>query len=157
MHNRSLQSSFKGSPETVDRKWFIVDASGKVLGRLASRIARILQGKTKPTYTPNADCGDFVVVTNAHKVKLTGTKLDTKEYQTFSGYPSGQKTKTAKEMLAKRPEEVIRLAVRRMLPKSRLGRRMLLKLKLHKELPAHGYKAQQVVPLPEPAVAGVGS
>jgi large subunit ribosomal protein L13 len=157
MHNRGLQSSFKGSPKTVDRKWHLVDAEGKVLGRLATRIARILQGKTKPQYTPNADCGDFVVVTNAHKIKLTGDKLATKEYQFFSGYPNGQKTKTAKEMIAKRPEEVIRLAVRRMLPKSRLGRRMLVKLKIHKELPAHGYKAQQPVPLAAPAVAGVGS
>ena len=157
MHNRTLQPSFKGTPKNVVRKWHLVDAEGKILGRLASRIARILQGKTKPQYTPNADCGDFVVVKNAHKVKLTGDKLQTKQYMTFSGYPSGDKFKTAQQMLEKRPEEVIRLAVRRMLPKSRLGRKMLLKLKIHKELPAHGYKAQQVAPLAAPAVAGVGS
>lgn len=152
-----IQKSFIGTPRTVERRWFQVDADGQILGRLASRIARILQGKNKPEYTPFLDVGDFVVVVNADKIGVTSDKLDTKEYQFFSGYPNGQKRKTLREMLAKRPEEVIRLAVRRMLPKSRLGKKMLLKMKVHKSLPAHGYKAQKVTPLPEVAVVGAGA
>ena len=131
----------------VARQWWLVDANGQILGRLAARLARILQGKTKPTFTPHIDTGDFVVVVNASKIAVTGDKLKSKEYQTFSGYPHGQKRKPLEEMLRRNPEEVIRLAVRRMLPKSRLGRKMLLKLKIHDELPKHGYKAQQPKPL----------
>ena len=157
MSDSGIQKSFMGTPTKVERRWFEVDAEGKILGRLAAKIARVLQGKTKPTFTAHADCGDFVVVRNAHKIKVTGSKLDTKEYQTFSGYPSGQKRKPLKEMSEKRPEEVIRLAVRRMLPKSRLGKQMLLKLKIHKELPKHGYKAQKLAPLPAATTAGASA
>jgi large subunit ribosomal protein L13 len=127
----------------IERRWWLVDANGQVLGRLAARLARILQGKEKPFFTPHIDTGDFVVVINASKVKVTGDKLKSKEYQFFSGYPHGQKRKSLEEMLRQRPEEVIRLAVKRMLPKSRLGRKMLLKLKVHDELPKHGYQAQK--------------
>jgi large subunit ribosomal protein L13 len=134
-------------PGEFARAWWLVDANGQILGRLAARIARILQGKTKAQWTPHVDTGDFVVVVNASKIAVTGDKLKSKEYQFFSGYPRGQKTKPLGEMLAKNPAEVIRLAVRRMLPKSRLGRKMLLKLKVHDELPKHGYKAQQPKPL----------
>ena len=149
MSQTGIQKSFMGKTADSDRRWYIVDAEGKILGRLAARIARVLMGKTKPQYTPHADVGDFVVVVNAHKIGVTGDKLDTKEYQFFSGFPSGQKRKTLKQMLAgKRAEDVIRLAVRRMLPKTRLGKKMLGKLKLHRELPKHGYKAQRVAPLP---------
>jgi large subunit ribosomal protein L13 len=151
MSDTGLQQSFMGTPATVERKWFVVDASGQILGRLAVRIARILQGKNKPQYTPHADLGDFVVVVNAHKIKVTGDKLDTKEYQFYSGYPHGQKRKTLRHMLDKRPEEVLRLAVRRMLPKSKLGRKMLLKMKVHKDMPTHGYTAQKLTPLADVA------
>jgi large subunit ribosomal protein L13 len=140
-------SSYMAKPSEIEHKWWLVDASGQILGRLAARLARILQGKTKPEYTPHVDTGDFVVVVNASKVRVTGDKLQSKEYQFFSGYPGGQRRKTLEEMLRTRPEEVIRLAVRRMLPKSRLGRKMLLKLKIHDELPKHGYKAQKPAPL----------
>jgi large subunit ribosomal protein L13 len=158
MSQTGIQKTFMGKTADADRRWFLVDADGLILGRLAARIARILQGKAKPQYTPHADVGDFVVVVNAHKVKVSGDKLDTKQYQFFSGYPHGQKTKTLKQMLdSKRAEDVLRLAVRRMLPKSRLGKHMLLKLKLHKELPKHGYKAQKLAPLPTTAAALAGS
>jgi large subunit ribosomal protein L13 len=148
-------SSYMAKPSEVERSWWLVDAEGQILGRLAARLARILQGKTKPTWTPHIDTGDCVVVVNASKIAVTGDKLKSKEYQFFSGYPNGQKRKPLEEMLKNRPEEVIRLAVRRMLPKSRLGKKMLLKLKIHDELPKHGYKAQQPKPLPieEPAAA----
>lgn len=140
-------SSYMAKTGEIERKWWLVDAEGQILGRFAAKIARILQGKTKPTWTPHVDTGDFVVVKNASKIAVTGDKLKTKEYQTFSGYPHGQKRKPLEEMLKRHPDEVIRLAVRRMLPKSRLGRKMLLKLKVHDELPKHGYQAQRPQPL----------
>jgi len=136
-------STYMAKPAEVERHWWLVDADGQILGRLAARLARIIQGKEKPTWTPHVDTGDFVVVTNASKVKVTGDKLKSKEYQTFSGYPHGQKRMPLEEMLRRKPEEVIRLAVRRMLPKSRLGKKMLLKLKVHDALPKHGYEAQR--------------
>lgn len=150
MTQTGIQRSYVGKVDEVERRWWLVDADGQILGRLAARIAKILQGKTKPQYTPHADLGDFVVVVNADKIAVTADKLDTKEYQFFSGYPSGQKRKTLRQVLAKTPDLAIRLAVRRMLPKSRLGKKMLLKLKIHKTLPKHGYKAQR----PEPLAAG---
>jgi large subunit ribosomal protein L13 len=142
-----MSTTYMAKPGEFPRNWWLVDANGLILGRLAAKVARILMGKTKPQYTPHIDTGDFVVVVNASKVAVTGDKLNSKEYQTFSGYPHGQKRKPLSEMLAKRPDEVIRLAVKRMLPKSRLGRKMLLKLKIHDQLPAHQYKAQQPKPL----------
>jgi len=114
------------------RIWYHVDADGKVLGRLASRVAVLLMGKDRPDYTPHVDTGAYVVVTNAEKVCLTGKKLLDKTYEHFSGRDGGLRVRTASQMLAKRPEEVIRLAVRRMLPKSRLGRHMIGKLKVYR-------------------------
>lgn len=114
-----------------NRQWYHVDAEGKVLGRLASRVAMALMGKDKPTYTRHVDTGAFVVVTNAEKVRLTGKKIDQKTYQRYSGYPGGLKEIPVKVMLAKHPDRVVREAVRRMLPKSRLGMAMLRKLKVY--------------------------
>lgn len=126
----------------LERKWYLVDATDVPLGRLASQIARILMGKHKPTYTPHVDTGDFVIIINASKVKLTGKKLDQKIYYRYSGYPGGLKERTAREMLQKHPEWVIKLAVKRMLPKTRLGAKMLKKLKVFTG-PEHIHEAQK--------------
>ncbi|OAA31845.1 50S ribosomal protein L13 [Kosmotoga arenicorallina S304] len=126
----------------VERKWYLVDATDIPLGRLATRIALILSGKAKPTYTPHIDTGDFVVVVNAEKVRLTGKKLDQKKYYRHSGYPGGIKERSAREMLAKHPERVIKLAVKRMLPKTKLGDKMLKKLKVYAG-PEHKHQAQK--------------
>jgi large subunit ribosomal protein L13 len=117
--------------EDLERKWYVVDAEALVLGRLSAKVASILRGKHKPIYTPHTDTGDFVVVINAEKVKLTGNKLSDKIYVRYSGYPSGLKSVNARTMLAKKPEEVIRLSVKGMLPKNTLGRKMLTKLKVY--------------------------
>ncbi|MBL0024355.1 MAG: 50S ribosomal protein L13 [Saprospiraceae bacterium] len=130
---------------TVNQKWYVVDGEGEVVGRLATRIATVLRGKHKPDFTPHVDTGDFVIVINADKVRFTGAKLDDKEYQRYSGYPGGQKSRTAKEMLAKRPEMVLELAVKGMLPKTRLGRAMIKKLFLYTAA-THPHPAQK----PEP-------
>jgi len=113
-----------------DRRWFQVDAAGEVLGRLATRIATALMGKDRPDYTPHVDTGAFVVVTNADKVRMTGNKLSEKVYQSYSGYPGGLREVTAEEMLEKHPERVIGEAVRRMLPKNKLGRQMIRRLRV---------------------------
>ncbi|MBM4129385.1 MAG: 50S ribosomal protein L13 [Nitrospira sp.] len=126
----------------VERKWYVVDAKDTTLGRLASRIAIYLRGKHKPQFTPNADTGDFVIVVNAAQVKLTGKKLDQKTYYRHSGYPGGLKSITARERLSKKPEEVITDAVQGMLPKGRLGRAMLKKLKVYRGA-EHPHKAQK--------------
>ena len=115
----------------VERKWYVIDAEGKVLGRLASEIASVLRGKRKPIFTPHVDCGDFVIVINADKVVLTGDKLNQKIHAYHTGYPGGRKEVVYAEMMAKRPEKVIELAVKGMLPKSRLGRQMIKKLKVY--------------------------
>ncbi|GIW72604.1 MAG: 50S ribosomal protein L13 [Planctomycetota bacterium] len=141
-------------PSAVRRRWWHIDAEGQILGRLAARIARLLMGKHKPEYTPHIDTGDFVVVTNVSRVRVTGNKRRAKIYDRYSGYPGGRRTETFEELIGRKPAEVLRLAVRRMLPKSRLGRRMLLKLKLHEELPAHGYRAQGLESLPATAPCG---
>lgn len=117
--------------EDTPEKWWLVDAEGATLGRLASQIAARLRGKDTPLYTPNADLGDFVVVVNADKIVLTGRKLDQKKYYHHSGYPGGIKEITAKDLLAKKPEDVIRFAVKGMLPKNRLGRQLIKKLKVY--------------------------
>jgi len=130
---------------TVVHKWFVVDAEGEIVGRLATRIASVLRGKHKPDYTPHVDNGDYVIVLNAGKIRFTGNKTDDKEYQTYSGYPGGQKRRTAQEMLDKRPNMVIELAVRGMLPKTKLGRSMIKKLFIY-EGATHPHAAQQ----PEP-------
>ena len=134
--------TFMAKEQDVEKKWYLVDAQDKVLGRLASQIAHRLRGKHKPIFTPHADTGDFIVVVNAEKVALTGQKWDTKAYYRHSGYQGGLKKTTVKQMLEKKPEEILRLAVRRMLPKNSLGRRQLKKLKVYAG-PEHPHKAQQ--------------
>ena len=126
----------------IEREWFVVDAEGKTLGRLASEIAKILKGKHKPIYSPHLDVGDFVIVINAEKVRVTGRKLDQKFYYRHSGYPGGLKSISLRDQLARHPTRVLRAAVRGMLPKNRLGRRMIKKLKIYagKE---HPHQAQQ--------------
>jgi len=129
-------------PDQIDRQWLVVDASNQTLGRLASEIARLLRGKHKASFTPHLDTGDFVVVVNAKRIRLTGKKLDEKKYYRHSGYPGGLRVETAREMLAKHPERVIRAAVWGMLPKNRLGRKLLGKLKVYAG-PEHPHAAQQ--------------
>ncbi|KPJ54321.1 50S ribosomal protein L13 [candidate division TA06 bacterium DG_24] len=125
----------------AEQRWYVVDAEGKVLGRLASRIAYILRGKHRPEFTPHLDLGDHVIVINAEKVIVTGQKSQTKTYHRHSGYPGGVKTITFKQMLEKHPERVIYLAVKGMLPRNRLGRRMLKKLRVYSG-PTHPHQAQ---------------
>jgi large subunit ribosomal protein L13 len=128
--------------DEIKRDWFVVDAEGKVLGRVATTIANILRGKHKPTYSPSVDTGDFVIVLNAGKIELTGTKLDKKVYYRHSGFPGGIKSTTAGQLMAKKPEEVIKKAVKGMLPKNKLARHMLKKLKIY-TAGEHPHEAQQ--------------
>jgi len=128
------------------RRWFIVDADARVVGRVATQVANVLRGKHKPTFTPHVDCGDFVVVVNADKVAVTGKKLDDKVYYRHSGYPGGLKQRTLREELDRRPTEVIRKAVRGMLPRNRLGRAQIRKLKVYAG-PEHPHEAQRPEPL----------
>ena len=134
--------SFMASPATIERKWYVVDATDMTLGRLASEIATILRGKNKPTYTPHIDTGDNVIVINAEKIKVTGKKLDQKIYYHHSDYVGGMKETTLKEMMAKKPEKVIELAVKGMLPKGPLGREMYTKLYVYAG-PDHKHQAQK--------------
>jgi large subunit ribosomal protein L13 len=133
--------TFVAKEHEVEKKWHLVDADGKVLGRLASEIAELLRGKNKPIFTPHMDAGDYVIVVNADKVVLTGDKLDKKIYYHHSGYVGGLKQTTAKDMLRKRPENLLMLAVKGMLPKTSLGRRQLKKLKIYAG-PDHPHQAQ---------------
>ena len=123
--------TFMASPATIDRKWYVVDATDMTLGRLASEVAKVLRGKNKAIFTPFMDCGDYVIVVNASKVKVTGKKLDQKIYYHHSDYVGGMKETTLKEMLAKKPESVIEMAVKGMLPKGPLGRQMYTKLHVY--------------------------
>lgn len=132
---------YTAKKESVERKWVLVDADSKILGRMSAEIAMILMGKTKPIYTPHVDTGDFVVVINADKVKVSGKKAQMKEYQHYTGYPGGQKIVSFEEMMEKKPEQVVELAVRRMLPKNKLGRQMLKKLRVFRG-PEHDHAAQ---------------
>lgn len=134
--------SFMASPSTVERKWYVVDAEGKTLGRLASEVANVLRGKKKPIYTPHIDTGDYVIVVNAEKVVTTGKKLDQKKYYHHSEYVGGMKEATLKEMMQKKPEFVITHAVKGMLPKGSLGRQMLTKLHVYAG-PEHNHAAQK--------------
>jgi large subunit ribosomal protein L13 len=138
--------TYVATPSTAERNWFVVDATGLTLGRLATRIADTLRGKRKPEYTPHIDTGDFVIVVNAEKISVTGDKRTTKLYHRHSGYPGGLKTRTLQEMLDRRPEEVIRLAVKGMLPRNRLARKQLTKLKVYAG-PEHPHVAQKPQPL----------
>lgn len=128
--------------EDIEREWLLVNAEGKTLGRLASEIAQVLRGKHKPIYSPHLDCGDFVVVVNAEKVQVTGRKLDQKMYYRHTGYPGGIKSISLRNQLQKHPERVLQAAVRGMLPKNRLGRKMLKKLKVYAG-DSHPHQAQQ--------------
>ncbi|MGP8152741.1 MAG: 50S ribosomal protein L13 [Smithella sp.] len=133
--------TYMAKAETIDRKWYVADASGKVLGRLASEIPLRLRGKHKASYTPHVDTGDFIIVVNAEKILLTGKKLTDKVYYSYSGYPGGLRETTAGKMLAEKPENLIRIAVQGMLPKTNLGRKMLKKLKVYSGS-AHIHEAQ---------------
>ncbi|NBH82676.1 50S ribosomal protein L13 [bacterium C-53] len=134
--------TFMASPATIDRKWYVVDADGMTLGRLASEVAKVLRGKNKPIFTPHMDTGDYVIIVNAAKVKVTGKKLDQKIYYRHSEYVGGMKETTLKEKLAKKPEEVVELAVKGMLPKGPLGRQMYRKLHVYAG-PEHEQQAQK--------------
>jgi large subunit ribosomal protein L13 len=138
--------TYVATPATRERNWLVVDASGKTLGRLATQIADTLRGKRKPEYTPHCDVGDFVIVVNAEKVAVTGKKREEKLYFRHSGYPSGLRTRTLGDLLERRPEEVIRLAVKGMLPRNRLGRAQLRKLKIYAG-PEHPHEAQKPEPM----------
>ena len=134
--------SFMASPSTVERKWYVVDAEGKTLGRLASEVAKVLRGKNKPEFTPHVDTGDYVIVVNAEKIQVTGKKLDQKIYYHHSEYVGGMKEATLREMMQKKPEFVITHAVKGMLPKGPLGRQMLKKLHVYAG-PEHNHAAQK--------------
>ena len=134
--------SLMASPATIERKWYVVDATDMTLGRLASEVAKVLRGKNKPTFTPHIDTGDYVIVVNAEKVKVTGKKLDQKIYYHHSDYVGGMKETTLREMLAKKPEKVVELAVKGMLPKGPLGREMYTKLFVYAG-PEHKHQAQK--------------
>lgn len=134
--------TYVAKPDDRQRDWFIVDAEGKTLGRLATRLADLLRGKGKPEYTPHIDTGDFVVVINAEKIRVTGDKMNSKRYWRHSGYPGGIRSRTLAEMLEKQPEEVIRKAVKGMMPRNSLARKQLLKLKVYAG-PDHPHEAQK--------------
>jgi len=141
-----VRTTYMAKPGEVKQEWYVVDATDQVLGRLASRIATILRGKHKPTYTPHLDMGDYVIVVNAEKVRLTGKKLEQKIYFRHSGYPGGARYEKYAHLLERKPELAIRLAVKGMLPHNRLGRKMLKKLKVYRG-PDHPHQAQQPKPL----------
>lgn len=141
-----MKRTYVTRPEDVQRDWYVVDASGQVLGRLASKVATIVRGKHKPTFSPSVDVGDYVIVVNADRVRVTGRKLDQKRYYRHSGYPGGLKDVTLRQMMEEQPTKVVELAVRGMLPKNRLGRKMLKKLKVYAGSD-HPHKAQQPEPL----------
>jgi large subunit ribosomal protein L13 len=131
-----------GNTETADKKWFVVDAEGQTVGRLASKVAKVIRGKYKTCYTPHADCGDNVIVIKAEKIAFSGTKLQNKEYVRFSGYPGGQRFTSAESMLKNHPERLIEKAIKGMLPKNTLGRKLYTNLKVYKGA-AHNHEAQQ--------------
>ena len=135
-------NSFMANPDKIERKWYVVDAEGKTLGRLASEVASVLRGKNKPVFTPHVDTGDYVIVINAEKIKVTGKKLDQKIYYSHSDYVGGMKETTLREMMNKKPEKVIELAVKGMLPKGPLGRQMIKKLHVYAGA-EHGHEAQK--------------
>ena len=138
--------TYMANPDKLEKKWYVIDAEGKNLGRLSSEVAKILRGKNKPEYTPNVDTGDYVIIVNAEKIKVTGKKLNQKIYYSHSDYVGGMKETTLKEMLAKKPEKVIELAVKGMLPKGPLGRAMIKKLFVYAG-PEHKHQAQKPVAL----------
>jgi large subunit ribosomal protein L13 len=142
---RRMMKSYMARPLEVERKWYVVDAEGQTLGRLATEIAHILRGKNKPQYTPHVDTGDFVVVVNAEKVVVTGRKAEQKVYRRHSGYPGGLKETSYEQMMERRPTEILRRAVKGMMPKNRLARQQLRKLKIYAG-PEHPHAAQNPQP-----------
>jgi large subunit ribosomal protein L13 len=138
--------TYSAKPGEIERHWYVVDAEAKTLGRLATQIADVLRGKRKPEYTPHIDTGDFVVVVNAEKIHVSGNKRQDKRYYRHSGYPGGLRSRTFEEMLARRPEEILRLAVKGMLPRNRLARKQITKLKIYAG-PEHPHTAQKPQPL----------
>jgi large subunit ribosomal protein L13 len=147
-HARGLMKTYSAKPREIEQSWYLVDADGRTLGRLATEIADTLRGKGKPAYTPHVDTGDFVIVVNAEKIHVTGKKLEQKIYYRHSGYPGGLRERTLAEQLARRPEEVIRKAVKGMLPKNKLAAAQLRKLKVYAG-PEHPHAAQNPAPLKE--------
>ena len=141
-----MQKTWNAKPGEVDRRWYLVDAEGKTLGRLATQIADMLRGKGKPEYTPHVDTGDFVVVVNAEKIAVTGNKLEDKMYYRHSGYPGGLRARPLKDQLARQPTEVLRKAVKGMLPRNKLARQQITKLKIYAG-PEHPHEAQDPKPL----------
>ena len=140
-------TTYSAKPGEIEREWYLVDAEGQTLGRLATQIADRLRGKGKPAFTPHVDTGDFVVVVNAEKIHVTGNKLDDKKYHRHSGYPGGLRTRSLREQLDRQPTEVLRAAVKGMLPRNRLGRAQLTKLKIYAG-PEHPHEAQAPKPFP---------
>jgi large subunit ribosomal protein L13 len=137
-------STYMAQPRTFERRWYVIDATNQVVGRLAVTIANILRGKHRPEYTPHVDTGDFVIVTNVEKIRFTGKKLEQKTYHWYTRYPGGYKTATAKDWMNKHPERILREAVKRMVPRNRLGRAQMSKLKLVVG-PKHNHQAQQPI------------
>lgn len=137
-----MKTTFMANAQNVEKKWYVIDAAGQTVGRLASQVATILRGKHKPTYTPHVDCGDHVIVINAEKVVFTGKKLDQKLYRRHSGYAGGMKETTAREMLNKHPERIVMHAVKGMLPKNKLGRKMLTNVRVYAGS-EHNHEAQK--------------
>lgn len=144
-HDQTMKS-YLAKTDELNRQWYVIDATDAVVGRLAAQIAPILMGKHRPTYTPYVDTGDFVIVTNVDKVVFTGNKWEQKSYQRFSGYPGGQRDEQAKKLFARHPERILKLAILRMMPKNKLGRHMMSKLKLVVG-PNHNHQAQQPIAL----------
>jgi large subunit ribosomal protein L13 len=142
MSTTTAQRTYQANAQDRERGWHVVDAEGKTLGRLATQIADVLRGKRKPTYTPHVDVGDFVIVVNAEKIRVTGNKLEAKRYWRHSGYPGGIRSQTLGDLLERRPEEVIRRAVKGMLPRNRLARQQITKLKVYAG-PDHPHQAQK--------------
>ncbi len=143
--NTLSYKTLSAKPEEVERNWYVLDAEGETLGRICSKIATVLRGKHKPSYTPHVDCGDYVIVINAEKIRYTGNKIHQKEYITFSGYPGGQKRIIAKDLLANKPFAPVEIAVKGMLPKNKLGRAMYRKLFVY-EGAEHPHEAQKPQP-----------
>lgn len=138
--------SYQAKTDELNRQWYVIDATDAVVGRLAAQIAPILMGKHRPTYTPHIDTGDFIIVTNVDKVVFTGNKWEQKSYQRFSGYPGGQRDEQAKKLFERHPERILKLAISRMMPKNKIGRHMMSKLKLVVG-PTHDHQAQQPIVL----------
>ncbi len=142
MSSYMAKTDAAGKPSNFEQQWFVIDATDQVVGRLAATVSTILRGKHKPQFTPHQDTGDFVIIINADKVKFTGRKLEQKTYQSYSHYPGGQKIVAAADVLAKHPERILISAIKRMVPRTRLGRAQMEKLKIYKG-PQHPHQAQQ--------------